>query len=444
MVKCQDCKSEMVYQPQENDNIILVCPNPDCDFQSQLIKMDQSHTLDDQIQDIKTKEIEEISDGEDKSDFAITVNQSENEIELEKSVQESDVISESYGSQTLLTRTGKLDEFIIYCVDFSTRMDIEIPIEDPLINEWKDKIANDHILSDTLKNELIELINPPISFFNATLFALSIFLLENIKKMTFEDFNSFQVISLAGNTDEIFRFPSFIDDTTPDIIIDFMKIMNITRQEYRANDELTYRDYSLAIQNISDLITELRESHPQEKVQIFLLSLGNNKTKDNQYINPIREIKEKLEDLMPFSFNIINFNGLGLEHFFRQISRRFSGLYSRENTFKGLLNSILYNKYGTDPYQEISRIQDLKVETPMEKETGKIDKVLNPKITEEIEKKGELNGADIKLQDIDVSASITDIKIIEKDIEVFNEHIPDITLSRKADKDLDQLIEDLR
>ncbi|HEC38816.1 hypothetical protein LCGC14_0640550 [marine sediment metagenome] len=444
MVKCQDCKSEMVYRPQENDDIILVCPNPDCDFQSQFIKLDQSHTLVDQVEDIATKEIDEISDVEDKSDLNVIVNQSDREIEPEKLVQEMDVVSESYGSQTLLTRTGKLDEFIIYCVDFSTRMDIEIPIEDRLPKEWKNKIANDRILSDVLKNELIELINPPISFFNAILFTLSIFLLENIKKMTFEDFNSFQVISLAGNSDEIFRFPSFIEDTTPDIIIDFIKIVNITRQEYRVNDDLTYRNFSLAIQNISDLITELRESYPHEKVQIYLLTIGNNKTKENKYINPIREIKEKLEDLMPFSFNIINFNGIGLEKFFGQITRRFSGQYSRENTFKGLINSILYNQYGTDPYQELSRIQDLKSETPIKKEPEKINKVLKPKSTEKIEILSEIKDVDIGIQENDIGLKDIDIKINERDIKEINETLPDINLRRKADNNLDQLIEELR
>jgi len=427
MVKCRDCKTEMVYRPLNKDEIILVCPNTSCEFQSQPIKLDQSHTLLEQVE-----EFDEISGVEDKSDLPLTVNLSEYEIELEELVQKSDVISESCGSQTLLPRTGKLDEFIIYCVDFSTRMDIEIPIEDPLANEWKDKIANDHLLSDTLKNELIELINPPLSFFNATLFTLSIFLLENIKKMTFEDFNSFQVISLAGNTDEIFRFPSFIEDTTPDIIIDFIKIMNITRQEYRANGDLTYRNFSLAIQNISDLITELRESYPHEKVKIYLLSIGNNKTKDNKYINPIREIKEKLEDLMPFSFNIINFNGPGLENFFVQIARRFSGQYSRENTFKGLVNSILFHQYGTDNYQEFSKIQDLEVETPIKKES------------KEIEILKEINDMDVGIQDDDNVLKDIDFKVKEKDIKNNEVALFDITLRRKADKDLEKLIEELR
>ena len=439
MVKCRDCRSEMFYRHLNKDEIILVCSNHNCDFQSRPIKIDQSHTLVNQVD-----EFEEISDVEDKPDLSITVNQSDYKIEPEEPVQESDVISESYGSQTLLTRTGKLDDFIIYCVDFSTRMDIEIPIDDPLINEWKEKLTNDHILSDSLKNELLELINPPLSFFNATLFTLSIFLLENIKKMTFEDFNSFQVISLAENTDEIFRFPSFIEDTTPDIIIDFIKRMNITRQEYRANGELTYRNFSLAIQNISDLITELRESYPHEKVKIYLLSIGNNKTKENKYINPIREIKEKLEDLMPFSFNIINFNGLGLENFFGQITRRFSGQYSRENTFKGLINSILYHQYGTDPYQEFSRIQDLKIETPIKKEPEKIEIALKPIITEEIENLRELNDVEIGTQDYDISLKDVDIKINEKYIEKIDESLLDITIKRKADKSLDQLIEELR
>ena len=401
----------MVYRSQNKNEIILVCSNKNCDFQSQPIKLDQSYT-----------KLEEIT--EEKNE--------QKPIE----VQNYEIRSESFGSQTILQRTGKINEFIIYCIDFSTRMDIEIPIDDKLVKNWKEKIEQELLLSDPLKNELIELINPPLSIFHAILFIFSIFLLDNVKKMTFEDFKGFQIISFAGNSDEIFRFPSSNEDTTTDIIINFIKIMNITRQEYRSSGELTYRNFGLAIQNVSDLVTELRESYPLENINIFLLTIGNHKTKENKYLNPIREIKEKLEDLNPYSFNLINLNGLSLENSLGQIPRRFSGIYSRENTFKGLLNSILYHQYGTNPYQKLSRIQDLNGGKQIKKEPEKI------KILGEGENQEEFEDIEVIIQENDIN--LTNIKISDKKNEEFIENLPEITITRMADKDLDNLIKDLK
>ena len=351
MVKCRDCKFEMVFKSISKTEIILVCPNPNCGFQSSPIKLSSDYTS-----------IDAIQASEEMTSKISTTELIHDEESVKEDIQNGNVIADACGTQIILSRVGKINEYIIFCLDFSTRMDIEIPYDNNYLASWKNKILNDGILSDQVKNELIELLNPPISYFRAALFTFSNLILKNIKKMTFEDFQSFQIISLTGKSEELFRFPTFIEDINPEIIIDFINTFNIIRQEYRSINELEYRDYSSAIKHISELLIELRESYPQEKIKIYLLTIGPNTTKTNLYINPIREIKANMEDLEPFSLNIINFNGVSLDRSFQLITKRFSGCYSRECSLKGMINAILNNLYGTDPYVETKKIQIL--ETP--------------------------------------------------------------------------------
>jgi hypothetical protein len=306
-------------------------------------------------------------------------------------------------------------------------MDIEIPYDNDYLTSWKNKILSDGILSDQVKNKLIELLNPPISYFRAALFTFSNLILKNIKKMTFEDFQSFQIISLTGKSEELFRFPTFIEDINPEIIIDFINTFNIIRQEYRSINELEYRDYSSAIKNISELVIELRESYPQEEIKIYLLTIGPNTTKTNLYLNPIREIKANMEDLEPFSLNIINFNGVSLDRSFQQITRRFSGQYSRECSLKGMINAILNNLYGTDPYIETKKIQDL--EPPKKLPEIPIPIEEHPKIEVPQSKINSSKGDEFEeLEEYNLKDKIIDIK----------EAIP-IILLRKADDIIEKL-----
>lgn len=348
MVKCRDCKFEMVFRSISKTEIILVCPNPNCNFQSSPIKRSSDYTS-----------IDVIQSSEEVTSKLSTTELIHDEESVKDDIQNENVIADTSGTQIILSRVGKISEYIIFCLDFSTRMDIDIPYDKNYLTSWKNKILNDGILSEEVKNKLIELLNPPISYFRAALFTFSNLILKNIKKMTFEDFQSFQIISLTGKSEELFRFPTFIENINPDIIIDFINTLNIARQEYRSINELEYRDYSSAIKNISELLIELRESYPQEEIKIYLLTIGPNTTKTNLYINPIREIKANMEDLEPFSLNIINFNGVSLDRSFQLITKRFFGLYSRECSLKGMINAILNNLYGTDPYIVTKKIRNL-------------------------------------------------------------------------------------
>lgn len=418
MVKCRDCKSEMVFRSINKTEIILVCPNPNCGFQSSPIKKGSDYTS-----------IDAIQASEEMTSKLSTTELIHDEESVKEDIQNENVVADTCGTQTILSRVGKINEYIIFCLDFSTRMDIEIPYDNNYLASWKNKILNDGILSDQVKNKLIELLNPPISYFRAALFTFSNLILKNIKKMTFEDFQSFQIISLTGKSEELFRFPTFIKDINPEIIIDFINTFNIIRQEYRSINELEYRDYSSAIKNISELLIELRESYPQEKIKIYLLTIGPNTTKTNLYINPIREIKANMEDLEPFSLNIINFNGVSLDRSFQLITKRFSGHYSRECSLKGMINAILNNLYGTDPYIETKKIQIL--ETPKILPEVQIPIEERPKIEVPQEK------SIIKGDEFDEFEELEEYNLKDKIIDI-KEAIP-IILLRKADDVIEKL-----
>lgn len=427
MVKCRDCKFKMVFRSINKTEIILVCPN--CDFQSSPIKKDSDYTS-----------IDVIQSSEEMTSKLSTTELIHDEESVKEDIQDENVIADTFGTQTILSRVGKINEYIIFCLDFSTRMDIDIPYDKNYLTSWKNEILNDSLLSDHVKNKLIELLNPPISYFRAALFTFSNLILKNIKKMTFEDFQSFQIISLTGKSEELFRFPTFIENINPEIIIDFINTLNITRQEYRSNTELKYRDYSSAIKNISELLIELRETYPQEEIKIYLLTIGPNTTKTNLYINPIREIKAKLEDLEPFSLNIINFNGVSLDRSFQQITRRFSGQYSRECSLKGMINAILNNLYGTDPYIEIKKIQNLEppkklpeMSIPIEEHSKKLPEISipieEPPIIEVPQENSTISSSKVdEFEEYNLKDKIIDIK----------EAIP-IILLRKADNVIEKL-----
>jgi len=421
MVKCRDCKFEMVFRFLNKNEIILVCPNPNCDFQSSPIKKSSDHTS-----------INGIQASEEINSSLATTKLIHNEESVKEVFQNENVIADICGTQTILSRVGKINEYIIFCLDFSTRMDIDIPYDKNYLTSWQNKISNDGILSDQVKNKLNELLNPPISYFRAALFTFSNLILKNIKKMTVEDFQSFQIISLTGKSEELFRFPSFIENINSEIILDFINTLNIMRQEYRSNNELEYRDYSSAIRNIAELLIELRETYPKKEIKINLLTIGPNTTKTNLYINPIREIKAQMEDLEPFSLNIINFNGFSLDRSFQQITRRFSGQYSRECSLKGMINAILNNQYGTDPYKESKKIQNLELpkklpEIPPIEEPPKIEVLQeesifsSPKV-DEIEKYN-FKDKKIELNDIKNTIPITLLRKADNVIETLKKQL---------------------
>ncbi|MBD3212119.1 MAG: hypothetical protein GF311_05860 [Candidatus Lokiarchaeota archaeon] len=403
MLSCQKCGSKLKYYP-DKDKIILVCSNEDCNFKSQRIPLVEDRN------DLKGDIIPKDNKKEEGKPYnnAQSFQNKKDKTNIQKC-----------GTQTIFQRKGNIRQFNIYCLDFSTRMDIEVPYRKDNLDNLKEKIENEQNLKEELKTELLDLIMPPISYFRGIVFSLSLLLLQNIKRMTFEDFQSFQLISMAGEAEEVFRFPNFKDATSPEIISRFIKNLNLIRKEYKSNAEIEFRNYSDAIDLISESIIELRETFPEETINIYFLTIGLDKTRDSMYLNPIRKIKSVMSDLKPFKFNIINFNGRSFDDLFTQISTKFNGIYSRENTLKGFMNAILKEEYNTGPYQMITKAKHQsqnikKVKSPEKQKPAKEDDSIDHK--RDLEKEKEIQEED-------------------------HQEIPQISPHRKADKILDELKE---
>ena len=396
MVKCWQCNGDLTFRPISKSEIILKCSDENCGFESLPINVDPLFkpieiTPVPEAIALKSMDEEKTVDEEISTD---TIKISVDKVADKKYDHIFD--RETSVPQIILTRKGDLNKFSIFCLDFSNLMDKEVPLDEANHNKWRERIRGDEVLPENIKEKLIELTEPPISFFRAALFAFSLLILENIKKMTVEDFHSFQIISMAGESEEVLRFPNFQKQTTPQIIIDFINNMMIRRQEYRSNEILEYRDYSLAIETISELLIEVKESYPEEDIQIYLITIGTHKPLEQKPINPIREIKDKINEYFPFSFNIIYLDESASDssiRIFQQICRRFGGIFSKEITLKGLMNAIIYQKYEKDRIlikkKVDKRVEEVKPESSIESEA--IDK---SKIEEEFErlKDGNIEG----------------------------------------------------
>jgi len=288
MVRCWQCNGEVTFRPISKTEIVLKCLDESCGFESLPIKLDPTFKptqVSPMLEVIALKR-----DTDENIKGSVTLEQLKPEIVIENELEKHAHMLEPESSvpQVILSRNGELNEFSIFCLDFSNRMDREVPYKDEDLNIWRSRIQDEEILSKSIKESLIELTNPPISYLRATLLAFSFMILENIKKMTVGDFHSFQIISMAGEAEEIFRFPNFQKQTTTEIISDFMTIMNLKRQEYKSNEILEYRDFNIAINVISDLVIELKEAYPDEDVQIYLIPIGDHKSTIHKAINPIR------------------------------------------------------------------------------------------------------------------------------------------------------------
>jgi len=418
MLNCRLCNNELVFQPISKTEIILKCSNKNCGFETIVIKLDPSY--------IKTQIIQNLDNSRAKQ---IDWENNQKRVVAKNGSQKIDELIGEVGAdlpQVILKRSGRLKDFNIYCIDFSNRMDSEIIYEDLDLKSWRGKIENSKILPSSIKNLLLELIEPPISFFRAITFIFSILILENIKKMALEDFQCFHLISFAGDAEEIYRFPNFSKQTTPEIISDFVNIMNIKRLEKRSNDLLEFRDYSKAIDVISDSLIDLKESFPDEFVEIFLLAIGDHKSTLKTSVNPIRKIKYQMEEeLSPFSFNIINFNNKKTsDKNYLQIAQRFKGIFSKETSFKGILNAVLYKRYKTEKRKRELKIPPINVE-------DNIELPLPPNISG-------------KVLESKTKSEIEDLykKKSDKKIKDWKRSIPKIIIENEADELLSKLMKD--
>ncbi|MHA1684234.1 MAG: hypothetical protein ACTSUE_25075 [Promethearchaeota archaeon] len=323
MVKCRDCRKEMVFRQLPDGAIILVCPDPQCNFQSDPISIDNA-------------------------------SQDDNPLKIPEG-------NHSHPDDGVLRRKGPIDEFLIFCIDASSRMDVDVHSNEQFEGEIKNKIQSNSHFTDELKEKLLDLLMPPISFFRATVLSLALFLVDNLEKMTHGPFKSFQVVTMAGEVDEVFRFPNFKEQATFNIVIELIDILFIKRKEYRNGDLLSFRSILGGMNKISELIHELRDIAPDQEVNITLVTIGEHRMPDNQFINPLRSCKNFLGDLGPFVVNVLDLNIAGREKIYKPLTKEYHGTYSKETTLKAIYNAIVFQKYNSDPVKNVVHLRRLEM-----------------------------------------------------------------------------------
>ena len=134
------------------------------------------------------------------------------------------------------------------------------------------------------------------------------------------------------------------------------------------------------------------------------------------------------EELSPFSFNIISFNSKKTsDKNYLQIAQRFRGIFSKETSFKGILNAILYKRYKTEKRKREINIPPINVEDDIELPippniSGEVVSIDEPKTNSEIE----------ELYQKKSDKKITDWK----------RNIPKIIIENEADELLSKLMKD--
>jgi hypothetical protein len=319
IVKCMKCRKEMYFRPLSEKQIVLLCPDKSCGFVSPPI-------------DIVPGSF----------------------VPLSKMI-------ENY--KAVLKKKGRVKELAIYCVDFSSRMDLEIPTDSLFLEGVLQDLAGRSDLEPDIRDALASVLNPPITYIKAVIFSLGFIIIDALKQMEVGDFPGFQVVSMVNRSEEVFRFPDFKDHTMPRLISEFLNALLIKMQEYRTTGEAIYRDFPKAIETVKELATEIRQTMGNAGIQIYFMIAGNNKTQTNELVNLNRLIMSKLNDLQPFKFNIIDVNPTAMNDAanerFKQTATLFNGFFSREPTFKGIFNTLVYNKLGTEPY-----VQAVKIKSP--------------------------------------------------------------------------------
>ena len=168
-------------------------------------------------------------------------------------------MTEDRGPKISTIQNGvNFSDFLIYCIDISSRMDRDIPVQESDLQQLRAKIRVATSLSNELREKLLDLITPPISYFHVILVLMTAILLQNIRK--FEKFGksslqSLQIIILSEVSEEIFRFPDFSIKMDPEIILNFLSIVELKRREYLNSGILEYRNYKNLILQIFDKAT---------------------------------------------------------------------------------------------------------------------------------------------------------------------------------------------
>ncbi|MHA1758134.1 MAG: hypothetical protein ACTSVV_15275 [Promethearchaeota archaeon] len=250
----------------------------------------------------------------------------------------------------------KILDFLIYCIDISSRMDMEIKFHEEDLKKVEDEIIFDKTLSKEIKEKLLDLITPPISYFRLILFILSNILRKNIENLKENQLQGIQIILLTEFAEEIFQFPNFSIPIKPELILNFINEVQIRRNEIKNEGLLEFRNIKNAINQIAESVIDLKESYPEATPKIFLVLNGKNNAKNQQYFNPLRAIDNIMNDLTPFTFNIINLSSGAEDRILRKVTEQYNGIYSSECTFRALINAFLKNKYATEPFYESIKI----------------------------------------------------------------------------------------
>jgi len=327
-LKCPKCQKDLEIQVLEGNRVQISCKNSGCDYVLSFI--DQKMLLSEQVN-----------------------------IESSKSIIRNKRPVNALNPQMTKIHANQEDKIIeafIFCFDISSRMDRDIPFHDDDIKKHEAEILNNPYITREVKDNLLEAISAPISYYRALLFLLSKILLKSIEKMNKNEITSVQFILMAEQAEEIFQFPNLAHDIESELVLQFLNEVEIKRHEYRSNGELEFRNFRNAIKQISNSLIDLKESFPHISPKIYLITTGNHSSKDKQYYNLLRGVRNFMEDLEPFSLNIITLNPIGEDRILKQVSRKNNGYFSNECTFRAISNTLLEDRLGTEPFMQSIQI----------------------------------------------------------------------------------------
>ncbi|MHA1274810.1 MAG: hypothetical protein ACTSR3_12735 [Candidatus Helarchaeota archaeon] len=428
LLKCPKCQANLSVKLLDDKKVQLICLNSACNHKIVL-------TNEDNI-DITNKK-------EKESELKLNIKKLtlQNYQNLPVNDQTLTSIGNSQKKINKIQKPLKFSEFIIYCIDITSRMDLDIPYNESIIRTLKEELINNPNLPESLKEALVELINPPISYYRALIFILSRIITNNILDFGKNGLNAIQIILLAERAEEIFIFPNFSNPISLDIILDFIKEVEIKRIEYKNEDDLRFRNLKNAIAQISESVIDLKESITEISPKIFLIINGDNYPKDQKYFNPLKEIDILMHDLTPFSFNIFNLNYSSKNQLLEKVAQKYNGIFTYECTFNALLNALLKNDYGTEHFcRPVGKEEGDKLIHPFQKETARE----RPTKSEAIKSKP-INIKPPKIESTEIGPKVKQIdyrqyKKEEKNMEQWEKNKMKSKVRRKADNLLDNLI----
>ncbi|MHA1758887.1 MAG: hypothetical protein ACTSVV_19125 [Promethearchaeota archaeon] len=301
MVRCSKCNKKMIYQTSDDGNTMLICPDPECGF-----------TL-----------------------YPIFINtEQRDELDLN-----NDLHFDNH--EYTFNRIGNINKYVIFCVDYSFRMDLDLSLKEKTLLMLRKVVRRLTCISEYSKKKILDLLKPPISFYKSVIFSLTLYLYKNLLKMEKGDYTSFQVVSMAEISEEVYRFPSFRGLISSSIVNEFIDALDEKRNDYRFHYHLNYRNFKNGVQLISNLLEEMRSINLDDKVIIYFITSGEHKSRDKKYTHLRRLINTYLEDLAPFDLNIIDLNASRENPIFKRLARDYNGFYLNLSSFNSIFNLLM-------------------------------------------------------------------------------------------------------